>query len=558
MKNKIFALRLEIQLYLPALCVCGWSAGIASAEEITVSCRVTYEAREGIYVNRGADDGLRQGTAGTLRFENGRVLEFDVLHVARTSALLHLTSPFPEDEHYIGRTVQLTFKQTFAREEDEKAGRPLNEKAKSADDGDFVPLLAPPPWTIGLPRSRNISHGQIRLHQMLQTDNQDSLDYSLTRLGSSGSLEKLHGSPWSLEWSGDLAYRTGDAYRHHPDHEKLRLDVYLASFYRSFGEYNFLRLGRFLPRELPGIGYVDGVQRQISHTDSWRLGLIAGLKPDRSNLDPFGNEPIVATYATYETGDRDGKHYIATVGLLGSVYKGQADRLAMLVDQRASWDSSLTVYSTTEVAFDVGGAETRTGTKLNRLDVSAVSTVSEFLTLRAGMDHWERPDNQSERDLLSVEDERLFDRGFWRYWVGSDQYLPGNLKLFEQITFIDAPEFDYDPRWQLGLTRTGIFAWPQASVTATFYNLDTQNLDGYGGRLSAYLPVLGHKLFLQPIAGFRMLDVRPQSREFEVNYLALRVNGRLSGQWTLFGGLTHSYGDRIDSTFADIGLRFAW
>ena len=190
--------------------------------------------------------------------------------------------------------------------------------------------------------------------------------------------------------------------------------------------------------------------------------------------------------------------------------------------------------------------------------MSAVSKLSSFLTLRAGLDHWERPDNRAERDLLVIEDYRLFDRGYWRYWIGSDQGLPWNLRLSEEVAFIDSPDYDYDPRWRVGLTRTGLFSWPDATATVTVYNLDAQGMDGYGGRLSAYLPLFKHKLFIQPVVGFRMLEARPQSEDFTLSYLSLRVNGRLSSNWTLFGGFTHSYGDSVDSTLLDLGLRYRW
>jgi hypothetical protein len=73
--------------------------------------------------------------------------------------------------------------------------------------------------------------------------------------------------------------------------------------------------------------------------------------------------------------------------------------------------------------------------------------------------------------------------------------------------------------------------------------------------LSAYLPLWKHKLSIHPLAGFRTVDVEPQSREFELTYLSMRINGRLSHNWSLFGGFTHSYGDRVDSTLLDLGLR---
>lgn len=534
-------------------------AGPVRASEVTVSGRITYEILDGLYVDIGADEGLRQGLIGSIRFDDGRVLEFEVLNATRTTALLRLSSPFTRGERFVGQAVELIFEQT-AQYRDAVGEKRESSTVPSTSAGDekFIPLLAPPEWTVGLPKTRNISHGQIRIRQMLQFDDQDDLDYSMTRLGSSGSLERIEGTRWSFEWSGDLIYRNGDAYRNHPDYQDPRVYLYLGSFHRSLGDGEFLRLGRFLPRELPGIGYVDAVQWQVRRTEHLYLGAIAGLKPDRGNLDPSVDEPLVAAYATLEAGDRAESHYLATAGLLGSLFEGKADRLALLVDQRAGLGPALSLYSTAEVNFDVGGADVRTGTRLTRLDTYAVSRISSSFTLRAGVDHWERADNRAERDLLVLEDPRLFDRGYWRYWIGGDHRLSRNWRLSEEVAFIDSPEYDYDPRWRVGLTHTGFFSRPGASATATVYNLDAQGLDGYGGRLSAYLPLLNRKLFVQPAAGFRKLDAAPQSQEFAVTYLSLRADGRLSSNWTLFGGFTHTYGDSVDATLLDLGLRYRW
>ena len=552
MRNKV---KSQWQILLSASIVLVWLAGHAQAREVSVSGHITYEVREGVYVDRGADEGLRQGLLGSMRLDDGLMLEFEVLNAARKSALLRLMARPTGSTRLIGRAVELVFQQTSAEKESKNED---DNSSAGKDDETFVPLLAPPQWTVGLAKSSNVSHGQVRIRQMLQKDNEDLLDYSVTHLGSSGSLDRIEGSPWSFEWSGDLAYRAGDAHRYHPDYQAPRLDLYLASFQCPLGEGGFFRFGRFLPRELPGIGYVDGVHGQVRRSDHWRLGVVAGFKPDRDNLDPSVDEPLAAAYATFEAGSRDGRYYTATAGLVSSLYKGQADRLALLIDQRAGVGSAFTLYSTAEVDFDVGGAETRGGANLTRLDVSAVSRLSSAVTVRAGVDHWERPDNQAQRELLVIEDDRLFDRGYWRYWVGSDQALPWNLRLSENISFIDSPEYDYDPRWRVGLTRTGLLSWPDASATMTVYNLDAQGLQGYGGRLSAYLPLLKRKLFAQPIAGFRMLDAEPQSQDFTLSYLSLRLNGRLSSNWILFAGFTHTYGDSADATLLDLGLRYRW
>jgi len=529
--------------------------GRIQAAEVTVSARITHELATGVYVDKGTDNGLQQGLLGSLRLGDGRMLEFEVVEVTRNAAILRLSGRTSDQDRLIGQTVELVFEEQTP--EDRGAGSAA-KRSPGTDDENFVPLLAPPSWVLGLPEARNIFHGQLRIRQMLQKDRESLLDYSVTRLGSSGSIDRIEGSGWDFEWSADLAYRDGYAYRFHPDYEEPRLDVYLASFYRAFAEGAFLRFGRFLPRELPGIGYVDGVQGQLRHSEHLWFGAVAGLKPDRADLGASGNEPLLAGYATFEAGDRKGRYYSGTAGLLGSAYEGRADRLALLVDQRAGIGPLLTLYSTAEADFDVGGAETRTGTRLTRLDVSAVSRPTSSLAFRAGLDHWERPDNRAERALLLIDDDRFFDSGYWRYWVGSDQGLPLSLRLSEEVSYIDSSTGEYDPHWRIALTRTGLFSWRDASAAATFYNLAAEQVDGYGGRFSAYLPFMQRKLFVQPVVGFRMLEVSPQSEDFTLTYLSVRVNGRLRKNWTLSGGLTQSYGDYVDSTLIDIGLSVAW
>jgi hypothetical protein len=537
--------------------VLAFFGGLAHAGEVAVTARIMNELSNGFYVDKGTDQGLRQGMSGSLRFDDGQIIEFEVIEATRKLAILRFSGESDNQQKLVGRTVELTFEQdTKARQkQDEKS--PASSPAAVKDER-FVPLLAPAQWTLGIPETRNVFHGQMRVRQSLQSDSENQRDYSVTHFSSSGSLDKIEGSDWSFEWSGDIAYRDGDAYRYNPDYQQPRLDLYYGSFQHPLGDDGFLRLGRFVPRALPGIGYVDGIQGQIKRGEHLSLGAVAGFKPDRYNLDPSVDEPLMVGYATYEAGKLPGPYYSGTLGILGSLYEGRADRLALLFDQRAGLGPLFTLYSTAEVDFDVGSAEFQTGTNLTRLDLYAVSRLSSDLTFRAGVDHWQRPDNRAERDLLHYDDERYFDDGYWRYWVGSDQGLPWNLRLSEEVAFINSDIYDYDPRWQVGLTRTGLFDWQDASVTATVYNVAVKGIDGYGGRLSAFLPLLRHRLLIQPAAGFRTVDVEPQSRDFELTYLSTRLTGRLSHNWSLFGGWTYSYGDRVDSTLLDFGLRYRW
>jgi hypothetical protein len=130
--------------------------------------------------------------------------------------------------------------------------------------------------------------------------------------------------------------------------------------------------------------------------------------------------------------------------------------------------------------------------------------------------------------------------------------------LNEELSFIDSDAGNNAVRWRVGLLRTGIFAWPSASLRATLYNLESWGADGYGSRVSAYLPWWQGKLIVRPAVGLRWLDTDAQSDDLTVSYYAIHVDSRLSKAWTLFGGLTTSSGDGADATLFDLGMRYKW
>ncbi len=541
-------------------------ARAGSAAENTVHGRITYEAQEGVYVNVGTDGGLAQGLTGTLQFEDGRTAEFEVLHAARQSALLRLPA-YPWAQRVLDQAVQLTFESRSAEQStsgpgsEDKPQKPLPPTSRTpgaSDANEFVPLLAPvqrPPETIA---PGTISHGRVEVRQSFQTDSKNDLGFAVTRLRSSGSMERIGNSPWSFSWSGDLRYRGGDAYRNHPDYQEVQPDFYQLMFQRPIEDGGFLRFGRFVPIELPSVGYVDGLQGETRRGEGLRFGAIAGLKPNRVNLDASADEPLVAGYATVTAGKRDRAYYSGTLGVLNSYFQGRMDRLALLLDQRAGLGPGLTLYSTTTVDLDAGAAQIRDGIRLTQLDVFAESRLCSFLGLRAGVDHWERPDNQAERDLLTFDDPRFFDGGYWRYWVGSYQNLPWHLQLYEEVARINADNTGDSVRWQARLTRTGLFSMPNASATITVYTLAGDDSDGYGGSISGYFPFCQGRLSVQPLAGFRTLQAGSQAQDMSLTYLSLYLDGRLSKTWTVFGGLNYNTGDGVDSTLIEVGLRYSW
>ncbi len=540
---------------IATLLVCVSVASHAATQR--TDARITYSIPEGVYVDVGTDNGLSQGGKGTLVFGDGRSLVFEVVQAASKTALLRLEGLGAE---LVGDLRTLPVELVFQSAEKTDGPPAAEEGARSggeAETAPFVPLLSPAKQAVQAPRSENVSHGNVGIRQDFLTGTENELDRMGTRLYSSGSIDRLFGSGWSFNWSGSARYRTGDGYREHPEYETVQPLIYGAMLQQTFDSGSFIRLGRFLPLELPGVGYIDGVQLETDPGNHWRFGVVGGLKPSRVNLEATVAEPTITGYATFEAGARGASYYSGTAGLLSSLFKGEPDRLAVLFDQRASLGTRFDLFST--AAIDFGTANTTNSqTQLSSFDLTGSYKLHRNHTLRAGADHWQRTDTFAERDQLRIIDDRLFDDGYWRYWIGGLHRLPLGLSLNEEVAYTVADELDDAMRWRVGLTRTGLFQWPTASAAATVYNLEAMDGSGYGGLLSAYLPFWDSRFSVRPSASIRWIEPENGASELSVSYYALYLDVRLTKAWLLTGGLTQTQGDGADSTLLDLGLRYSW
>jgi hypothetical protein len=531
-------------------------AGFALAAEPEVAARIVGESAGGFFADAGASRGVAPGAAGVVERNGREIARVEVASVAPSSSLLRVVALPGLDRPRTGDTVRLavTREQTSPAE-----GAPPPARSEAPSENEFVPLLAPPPRAAAPAEPANIFHGTAWVRQLFQTDSANPLDFSLTRVGTSGSLDRIQGTPWAFDWSGAVSYRTGQGYEGSADFDEVRLDLFRLSFYRRFQDGGFVRAGRFLPQELPATGYIDGAQGETPIGEHFRLGAIAGLKPTRDDLDFSIDEPTAVGYATFAAGDARNLYYSGTLGVLGSLYKGKLDRVALLVDQRATLSPRLSLFSTTEVDVYAGSAETSSSdVRLTHQDLYVVSPVTRFLTLRAGFDHYEGLDTQAERDVLDVVDDRLFGDGYWRYWTGATVLLPWRLELDGEAAYIESEAGEDGIRWRAGLARTGIFAWTSAQVRIIVYNLDGADASGYGGRVSAYLPLLDGSLSFEPAVGFRLLETDSTSESFDITDLGLRAWWQITNGWSADAGVMYTTGTGVDALLVDLGVSFTW
>ncbi len=483
--------RIYILIYATALSMTLALHSGASADEATIECQILYEIADGFYVNVGGQSRVVKGSIGLLSRGGQPIARFEVVTVSKESSFLRLSGPRPKEFPAPGEAITLTMtelatqpgadqRQTSPTLKNRASGGesetvplspgqvnapaiPNNARAGQLPatdaDGKFLPLLAPDGSKIGaFTDAYNISQGQVSVRQALQFTPGNDLNYFATHFRTSGSLERIEATPWAFEWSGDISYRDGKAYKDVDNYQEPRFELYRLAVFRKFDDQSWVRIGRFLSRELPSVGYLDGAQGEWVLNPFFRLGGMFGFKPQRRGLEMSVKEPTNVVYFTARTEEQREASYTGTFGLLNSMWNGTPDRLAFLAEQTLRWEK-LAVLSSSELDFDIGGAEVNEGPRLTRLDLVASYPIFDHTTVRAGLDRFEKPDTEAERmtvPALTLEDLEFFHRAYTRAWLGGSHTLGAGYRLSEEVSIMDAEVNGGSFRWNVSLTKAGL------------------------------------------------------------------------------------------------------
>ena len=224
----------------------------AFAEEASIECQLLYEIADGFFVNVGGQSRLVKGSIGLLSRGGQPVARFEVVTVSKESSFLRLSGLRPNGFPAPGENITLTLTELAApsgsegrepsrtlkdrKSSDQPEAVPLTQGQVNAPaipdnskagqlpatdaNGKFLPLLAPEGGKIGaFTDAYNISQGQASVRQILQFTPGNELNSAATHIRSSGSVERIQATPWAFEWSADVSYRDGKAYKDVDDYQ---------------------------------------------------------------------------------------------------------------------------------------------------------------------------------------------------------------------------------------------------------------------------------------------------------------------------------------------------
>ncbi len=507
---------------------------------------------DGVYIDAGRNRGIRAGDQGMIRQDGVEIARVEVLQVTFASSILRILTVFGDVAPLPGDGAEITLTEDG---DPGDRGSTLRETDKK-DDG-FKPLLTAPERQTHITTPKSLTHGRIRFRESVQFDDKTKYDYNRTQVGTSGSVERINGTPWTVRWSGDFELVDGDSGRVDGG-DNFDLDWRELLVERPLTDGSILSFGRQIPRSLPAVGFIDGAQIERVLDPTLRVGAMFGFKPRREDLDPSFKEPMLVGYGTFVTPEGSGLSYHGTMGMLFSLYDSDADRLALLVDQRVRYQKA-TLFQNAEIDVDIGGAEVRSGVSLSRFNTGIAAPVGPQTTLRTSVDHFERPDTAAERDFLpDVDPDIFFDSGFWRYSLGADHKFSRKARVSGEIAKLTGTESDSDLRWRLRGTWIGLPGVPKGQATLSLFRLVGSSSDGVGVRLSGFAPLFDGDVRFRPSLGMRFGETPSTSDKFKFTDLSLGLDGRIGRKWDWSISVSQSLGEGTESTTLFGSVSWRW
>jgi hypothetical protein len=271
-----------VKCSLSAMLLLGWRPGPAAAQRDTTvqkpdTAHVTYRTQEIVFLSAGRAAGLSVGDTAEVVSSAGAVLaQAVIVSVAQRTASARL---IPTDAPVaVGQLVRFN------------ARAPLVAAAPPPDTAAQAPVAAapdtgtPPPPRPAAPRAARW-RGSV------------SLDQSVNSVGGAATITSRQTSaavaltaplvPWlTLETRSTTRWRNSSTSLSVPGGNSQTMVYQLEARLAPPGSWWNVSLGRFVPADAPGLGYVDGARLEVRPSRSQRLGLVGGFTPDLFTMAP--------------------------------------------------------------------------------------------------------------------------------------------------------------------------------------------------------------------------------------------------------------------------------
>jgi len=548
-------MQLMKRLLLVSLLACaGPGAWAAAPADKSLQGHILGIPGDAVEVDMDVFHELKPGDLGTLRRNGARIASVEVVRMDQDNVYLRAL------DNIKGFTPQAGDTAYFVAEH--KKAAPAAVAGAGLGEEELVPLLTPLPQPV--PEKKKLPytvstrfHGRAMLRQFYQELSPGSENQRVTRIDTDGTIDRIGGGPWAFTWSGNGSYADGSRRSVSNDFRRFQPRARRLTLSRALADGGFIHAGRFFPRELPGLGTVDGLAAEVP-VSGLRLGAVAGARPDRRDQGFASHELLGSLYAAAEKGTPGQGSYAATLGVMHTTWLGKSDELAALLDQNFDLGPALSVYETAQVDFNAGAARTHKGARLTRLDVSLNSNVKKWLVLRGGLSHYEPVDVEAERAFIGGDAPFRIDNGYWRFWGGAMQTLPSDFGMDEEISWTRTEGKLQPGLWRATLWHQGLPGLADGRTYVTGYNATGVNGTDYGGAAGVTVPMFAGKFVVDADTGFHYDKGASSARNLRLSDASLRLDWRPGRTWQLDATGTKVWRGSSRSASVSAGLTYRW
>ena len=284
--------------------------------------------------------------------------------------------------------------------------------------------------------------GSISAASYIDRSNADSLSHISYRYRFSLNAEHIGGSPFSLNSYVTFRYKQGewDAVK---QNIFSAVKIYNLSLKYDIDSSFYLKLGRQMSMNIPGIGAFDGLELGKSFK-RFSMGLIGGTRPDYND---YGFNPELLQYGAYLSYNIFKPHIYSgtSVALINQLASAKTDRRFIFLQYSGTLFRNLTVFSSAEI--DLFRPDSiQTGDRLTSLYASISYRLSNKISLTGSYDARRNPIYYETWKTLR---DTLFDN-----YLQSSYRLGTNIRLFKTVQFGIRASWRFlksDPRQSKGM-----------------------------------------------------------------------------------------------------------
>jgi len=330
-------------------------AAVSGAEENT-AFKVTYISAENVYIDGGNEDGLLVGDTLLLKGKDKDTVLVEIQYVAGHSASCRKISGIADPvigDRFIIQASALSDDMPVTEETTADAPVELPE-ISSLKSGTVSERIAKPStkvkgnvalryyyWSDQSPANLDFSQTNTRLNLKVHHLWNEHITFVLRSRGRYDARRQAYSNVDKSSWENRL-WELSLVY----DNEESGLSI---------------AVGRILPQNLAASGYLDGVQMEFDLSESVRLGMLGGSRPDWLYQSIGSSLNRGGAYATYNSRGTGKLQFEQTLAGIGEAHSDRISRSYLISTGRISYSSNWGINHNVEIDINAGWRKDRAG-----------------------------------------------------------------------------------------------------------------------------------------------------------------------------------------------------